>query len=315
MEGVIDFHVRQLLTALNPFDYCVTEFARVTSASLSRKTLLRLAPELDARYQSNTKTKTSVRVQLLGQNPIALAESAALALELGSFGLDLNCGCPAKTVVGHQGGAFLLQYPELIHQIVAQIRAAIGHSAVLSVKIRLGWEDKSQCTEIASAIEAAGATELAVHGRTKKDGYQADKIDWRAIGDLTQKIKIPIIANGEIFNPEDAQQCMQQAKTQDLMLGRGILSSPNLAAQIKHQSAPLPWISILNALIHYASIDLFEQTRDKPFYHSARIKQWLSYLKRQYPEAESTFYVVRRAKTQTEIQIALQKTQSDLMRS
>lgn len=301
MEGVIDFQVRQVLTALNPFDYCVTEFVRITSHLLPKKTFYRLAPELLTTGQ--TTSKTPVRVQLLGSDANMMAENARLAIELGSFGIDINCGCPAKTVVGHQGGAFLLQYPEMIYLLIQSIRQAIGANALLSVKIRLGWDDKSHCFEIAQAIESAGATELVVHGRTKQDGYQADKIDWAMIGQIAERSSIPIIANGEIFNGEDAQNCIQQAKTKQIMLGRGILSSPNLGAQIRNQAAPLTWDVILKLLIEYAQTD---HSAQKPFYASARIKQWLAFLKTQYPQAQETLRFVRTATLQPEILKALQ---------
>lgn len=300
MEGVIDFHVRKLLTALNPFDYCVTEFARVTTQPISKKVLYRLAPELLT--NGLTSSKTPVRVQLLGQNPITMAESAAMAIKLGSFGIDINCGCPAKTVVNHKGGAFLLQYPEIIYQLTNEVRKSIGTKALLSVKIRLGWDDKSRCFEIANAVESAGANELVIHGRTKKDGYQADKIDWEMIGKIADKSSIPIIANGEIFTTIDAINCMTKSKTNQIMLGRGVLSSPNLGAQIRENQKPLSWNSILNHLIEYAQIDHLGQ---KPFYASARIKQWLIFLKRNYPMAHETLTFVRTATSQSEMLTAL----------
>lgn len=300
MEGVIDFEVRKLLTLLNPFDYCVTEFIRITSQPVSKKALYRLAPELLT--EGKTASKTPVRVQFLGQDPIMMAHSARLAIEAGSFGVDVNCGCPAKTVVGHQGGAFLLQYPEKIYQLTKAIRAEIGDHLPLSVKIRLGFEDKSHCFEIAEAIESAGATELVIHGRTKEEGYQADKIDWLTIGKISKHCQIPIIANGEIFSVEDSQKCMIQAQTDQIMLGRGILSSPNLGAQIKTHCASLDWETVLHYLIEYAKTEHAEQ---KPFYASARIKQWLSYLKKTYPKAQETLFIVRTAKTQSEMLLAL----------
>lgn len=123
MQGVLDPFVRQLLTAVNDYDLCISEFVRVVDQKLPRKTFYRLCPELY--NQGLTASGTPVRVQLLGQYPEWLAENAMLAIELGSHGVDLNCGCPSKTVNGSQGGAALLKTPELIYQATKAIRAAV----------------------------------------------------------------------------------------------------------------------------------------------------------------------------------------------
>lgn len=300
MEGVLDYTVRDLLTTINHFDYCVTEFVRVTHHRLSAKTFYRLCPELY--HQGKTASGTPVRIQLLGQSPLLMAENAQLAVQLGSYGIDINCGCPAKTVVGHQGGAYLLKTPEIIYQITQQVRKAIGEEQPLSVKIRLGFDDKSHCFEIADAVQQGGAGEIVIHGRTKLDGYQADKIDWLTIGNITDKLTIPVIANGEIFTPKDAERCQKQSHTDRMMLGRGILSRPNLANMIRYHDDPLTWPQVLGLLQRYASSEaLTEQAPLKALYHSGRIKQWLSYLKTNYPQAQALLQQIRTLKTQQQI--------------
>lgn len=304
MEGVLDYQVRQILTEINQFDYCVTEFVRVTHHQLSNRTFYRLCPELH--NGGKTTSGTPIRVQILGQSPQWMAENAVKAIELGSFGIDINFGCPAKTVVGSQGGAYLLQYPEQIFNIVSQVRQAIGRSEILSVKIRLGWSDKSYCYEIANAIECAGANEIAIHGRTKEDGYKADKIDWQTIAKIKQNLTIPVIANGEIFSIEDAQTCIAQSQTQDIMLGRGILTIPNLANMIRNKQPALSWPQVLEILIRYASSSIDDV---KPLYHSARIKQWLTYLRHYYVEASEMLQNIRTLKSQQEIYTFLKQQQ------
>src|SRR5699024_12877727 len=114
MQGVLDPFMRQLLTSCNNYDLCVSEFVRVVDQLLLKEVFYLLCPEL---YQQGyTDSGTPVRVQLLGQHPQWLAENANLAIELGSHGIDLNCGCPSKTVNGSCGGASLLKQPELIYQ-------------------------------------------------------------------------------------------------------------------------------------------------------------------------------------------------------
>jgi tRNA-dihydrouridine synthase C len=296
MEGVLDYQVRQILTEINHLDYCVTEFIRVTHHKLSNRTFYRLCPELH--NNGKTKSGTPVRVQILGQSPEWMAENAVKAIELGSYGIDINFGCPAKTVVGSHGGAYLLQHPDQIFTIVNQVRTAIGKNPILSVKIRLGWHDKSHCYEIANAIEHAGANEIAIHGRTKTEGYQADKIDWLTIGKIKQKLTIPVIANGEIFSIEDAQNCITQSQTNDIMLGRGILNIPNLANKIRYKHSSLNWSEVIKILLRYATTSIDEV---KPLYHSARIKQWLAYLRQHYPEASELLPEIRQLKSQIEI--------------
>lgn len=296
MEGVLDYHVRQILTEINALDYCVTEFVRITHHKLSNRTFYRLCPELN--HGGKTASGTPVRVQILGQSPEWMAENAVKAIELGSHGVDINFGCPAKTVVGSHGGAYLLQYPDQIFNIVKQVRQAMGTSEILSVKIRLGWADKSYCYEIADAIALAGANELVIHGRTKADGYQADKIDWQTIGNIKQRVDIPIIANGEIFSIQHAQDCVRLSQTSDIMLGRGILTIPNLANMLRFNEAPLSWQNVLNLLMRYATTTIEDV---KPLYHSARIKQWLAYFRQYYAPASDLLSQIRTLKTQKEI--------------
>jgi tRNA-dihydrouridine synthase C len=123
MEGVLDSLVRELLTEVNDYDLCVTEFLRVVDMLLPVKSFFRLCPELH--NQSRTSSGTLVRIQLLGQYPEWLAENAARAVELGSYGVDLNCGCPSKLVNGSGGGATLLKDPELIYRGAKAMREAV----------------------------------------------------------------------------------------------------------------------------------------------------------------------------------------------
>ncbi len=207
MQGVLDPFVRNLLTSVNDYDLCISEFVRVVDQLLPKKIFYRLAPEL---YQGGlTDSGTPVRVQLLGQHPEWLAENAALAIELGSHGVDLNCGCPSKTVNGSNGGASLLKDPELIYRATKAMREAVPTDKIVSVKVRLGWDSASQCFEIADAVEQGGANEITVHGRTKVDGYRAERINWQAIGEIQQRLSIPVIANGEIWDFESAKNCQK----------------------------------------------------------------------------------------------------------
>lgn len=288
MQGVLDPFVRELLTAVNSYDLCISEFVRVVDQLLPAKVFYRLCPELQ--HQGVTPSGTPVRVQLLGQYPEWLAENAQRAIELGSHGVDLNCGCPSKTVNGSNGGASLLKQPELIYHATKALRAAVPTDLPVSVKVRLGWDDVNQAFEIADAVQQGGATEITIHGRTKADGYRADRINWAKINEVRQRLSIPVIANGEIWDWQSGQDCLAQTGCEDLMIGRGALNVPNLSNVVKFNQPKMSWGDVLAILHRYAHT---ENQFDTGFYHVARIKQWLGYLKKEYSEASDLFQLIK----------------------
>ncbi|PHM39412.1 tRNA dihydrouridine synthase DusC [Xenorhabdus mauleonii] len=296
MEGVLDSLVRELLSEVNDYDLCITEFLRVVDSLQPVKTFYRLCPELH--HQSRTPSGTPVRIQLLGQYPEWLAENAARAVELGSWGVDLNCGCPSKTVNGSGGGATLLKDPELIYLGAKAMREAVPAHLPVTVKIRLGWDSGSRQFEIADAVQQAGATELVVHGRTKEDGYKADRINWEAIGEIRRRLSIPVIANGEIWDWRSAQECIKTTGCDAVMIGRGALHVPNLSRVIKYNEPRMPWNKVLELLEKYTCLEKL----DAPgLYHVGRIKQWLGYLRKEYVEADELFMQIRALKTSLDI--------------
>ncbi|WJV55369.1 tRNA dihydrouridine(16) synthase DusC [Prodigiosinella aquatilis] len=288
MEGVLDSLVRELLTEVNDYDLCITEFLRVVDQRLPVKSFYRICPELQ--HASQTPSGIPVRVQLLGQYPQWLAENAARAVELGSWGVDLNCGCPSKLVNGSGGGATLLKDPELIYQAAKAMRDAVPEHLPVTVKVRLGWDSGDARFEIADAVQQAGASELAVHGRTKEDGYRSDRINWQAIGEIRQRLRIPVIANGDIRDWESAQACMAVTGCDAVMIGRGALNVPNLGRVIKYNEPRMPWSQVLALLQKYVRL---EKQGDTGMYHVARIKQWLGYLRQEYVEATGLFSEIR----------------------
>ena len=300
MEGVLDSLVRELLTEVNDYDLCITEFLRVVDQLLPAKSFHRLCPEL--LHNSRTPSGTLVRIQLLGQYPEWLAENAARAVELGSWGVDLNCGCPSKLVNGSGGGATLLKDPELIYRGAKAMREAVPDHLPVTVKIRLGWDSGARQFEIADAVQQAGATELAVHGRTKEDGYKAERINWAAIGDIRQRLSIPVIANGEIWDWQSAQDCLVATGCDSVMIGRGALNVPNLSRVIKYNEPRMPWPGVVQLLQKYSQL---EKQGDTGMYHVARIKQWLGYLRKEYVEATDLFSEIRTYKTSSDISRAI----------
>jgi len=254
---------------------------------MAERCFYKLCPELH--QAGKTRFGVPVRVQLLGQCPNRLSENANRAIELGSHGIDLNLGCPSKTVNNNKGGAVLLKEPETIYQLVKAMRTSIPSQHTFSVKIRLGWDDENAVHEIADAIVQGGANELTVHARTKIDGYKQDAIKWPMIGELRIKEKIALRANGEIWNRQDAIDCQRVTGCDRLMIGRGALAMPNLAAVIKGQ-APMTYRQLLGLLGEYSTFDITGEVAE---YYPNRMKQWLRYLCRQYPQTQDLFSRIR----------------------
>lgn len=301
MEGVVDHLMRDMLTQVGGFDLCVTEFVRVVDQLMPKRVFHRICPELN--NQGFTPNGVPVKVQLLGQHADWLAENAFRAVELGSHGVDLNFGCPAKTVNKSKGGAILLREPETIYKIVNAVRQAVPKEHTVSAKMRLGFDDTSLAIANAQAIADAGANSLVIHARTKVDGYKPPAY-WDWIAKIKQDVDIPIVANGEIWNEQDAVNCQQQSDCDNIMLGRGALAMPNLAQVIKNTEQHMLWEHVKALLVLYSGYELFG---DKGKYYPNRVKQWLGYLSRQYPEAKALFMRIRALKSADEI---LQQIQS-----
>ncbi|CAH8220273.1 tRNA dihydrouridine(16) synthase DusC [Vibrio aestuarianus] len=288
MEGVLDHLMREILTQINDYDLCVTEFVRVIDQLLPDHVFYRLCPELE--NDSCTQSGVPVHVQLLGQEANWMAENAVRAASLGARGIDLNFGCPARLVNRSKGGAALLQHPELIYQVVKACRDAVPDHIPVSAKIRLGWEDPNDCFEIVDAIEQAGANELTVHARTKAGGYKASEIKWDYINQIRQKTSIPLIANGEIWNYADGQACIETTGVDSLMVCRGAFNVPNLGNVVKHNHKVMPWHDVVDLMLRYSQ---YEIKGDKGLYYPNRVKQWFAYLRQQYPQANELFREIR----------------------
>ena len=293
MEGLVDDVLRDVLTQVGGIDWCVTEFIRVNDQLLPEHVFRRLAPEL-ARG-ARTRAGTPMRVQLLGSDPFALAENAAFACTLGAPVIDLNFGCPAKTVNKSRGGAVLLQEPELLHAIVAAVRAAVPAAVPVTAKMRLGFENTDLALDCARALASGGAAQLVVHARTKVDGYQPPA-HWEWIARIQDTVAVPVYANGEIWTLQDWRRCREISGARDFMLGRGLVARPDLARQIAAEQRGETWEPLQWPQLALLVADFWGQSRRKlpPRFAPGRIKQWLSWLARSYPQAEQLFRELRR---------------------
>ncbi|WP_201577812.1 tRNA dihydrouridine synthase [Psychrobacter okhotskensis] len=307
MEGLTDPLMRQILTQIatdlgRPYDWSVSEFVRVTQHVLPAHVFYRYVPELH--HDAKTTSGTPIHVQLLGSEAQLMAENAAYACELGAPAIDINFGCPAKTVNSHRGGSILLDEPEVMYDIISAVRQAVPTDIPVSAKIRLGYTDTSRMDDIKAAIATSGADWLTIHARTKTQGYKPPAY-WDKIQNF-YNLDIPVIANGEIWNAEHAQNCMMQAGTNHLMLGRGAVTRPDLIAQVdgnNNDTATLTALAWEDLIGH--QIKFLEGAAKSDVVLVGRYKQWLAMLTKGYSEAKILWDSIKREKNKAAIISAL----------
>ena len=307
MEGLTDPLMRQILTQIasdlgRPYDWSVSEFIRVTQHVLPAHVFYKYVPELH--HDAKTACGTPIHIQLLGSEAQLMADNAAYACELGAPAIDINFGCPAKTVNSHRGGSVLLDEPEVMYDIISAVRQAVPTDIPVSAKIRLGYTDTSRMDDIKDAITSSGADWLTIHARTKTQGYKPPAY-WDKIRNFNN-LDIPVIANGEIWNAEHAQNCMTQAGTKHLMLGRGAVTRPDLIAQVDGSHNDIETLAVLawEDLIGH-QIKFLEGTAKSDVVLVGRYKQWLAMLTKGYREAKILWDSIKREKNKTAIISAL----------
>lgn len=293
MEGLTDPLMRNLLTSAGDFDWCVTEFIRITDTVLPDSSFYLLCPELE--NGGKTAAGTPVHVQLLGSNVEMLAANAIRAASLGAPAIDLNFGCPAKTVNRHRGGSVLLDEPEVIYQVVKAVRDAVPAEIPVSAKMRLGYMDRNFTLENAHAIEDAGANWLTVHARTKAEGYKPPAF-WDQLRPIRDAINMNVIANGEIWNNADAKQCQLESGCEDLMIGRGAVTTPDITHCIRKdsESAIMTWSELLQLQRRFLEgRTLLYGPKTTESRVLGRYKQWLAMMSTHYDEAKELWIKVK----------------------
>lgn len=306
MEGLLDHHLRDMLTRVGGIDRCVSEFIRVTDTLLPERVFFRIIPELA--HGGRTPSGVPVRGQLLGSDPACLADNAARLASLGTTGVDLNFGCPAKVVNRHGGGAALLADPELLFRILRDVRRAVPTHLPVSAKMRLGVDDDRRAEECAQALAEGGASELVVHARTKRDGYRPPA-HWARVAQVREAVRVPVVANGEVWTVDDARRCLVESGCRDLMLGRGMVADPGLALAVRLALAPdavaepaLDWPRLRELLrLFWAGIE----RQITPRHRAGRMKQWLNFLRRRFPEAEAAYQRLRTVNDPALMRLAL----------
>lgn len=179
-------------------------------------------------------------IQLFGSVPEELAEAARMVEASGADMIDFNMGCPVPKIVNNGEGSALMKQPQLAHDILAAMVKAV--KIPVTVKFRAGWDDSSRnAVEIAKAVEAAGVSAVAVHGRTRQQFYEG-KADWGIIAEVKQAVKVPVFGNGDIFTVEDGLRMLAETGVDGLMIGRGADGNPwifrELAAVLRGEERP-----------------------------------------------------------------------------
>jgi nifR3 family TIM-barrel protein len=246
MEGVTDVTFRRLIRSVGGCGMTFTEF--IPAAGLSRRGAREL---LSATFD---EAERPVTLQVFGNDPSLLAEGARVAADLGVSAVDLNMGCPSKRVCAHSGGSSLLREPDLVRAIVQAIRAAV--SIPFTAKLRAGWEPgRENAPEIAKICEGEGVEALAVHWRTRQEGYGGTRRH-DTIAAVKAAVGIPVLANGDIVDATSAREVLSATGVDGLMVGRGAVRNPwvfhEIVADQRGSSPPVvDDAERLRVLLHY----------------------------------------------------------------
>lgn len=228
------------IIALSPMaDMTDSAFCRIVRAVSGSPIVFREMVSAEAVVRGNEKTlgmtvihpdERPIVQQLFGRDPDVMAEAARIIeSKHRPKGFDINMGCPVYKIVHNFNGAALMKEPELAAQIVRRMKSSV--TVPVSVKIRTGWSDPTECLDFCRVLEAAGADLITIHGRTKAQGYTGFS-DWNRIAQMKKLVSIPVLANGDIHTAPLVKQALAQTGCDGVLIARGALGNPWIFRQI-----------------------------------------------------------------------------------
>jgi nifR3 family TIM-barrel protein len=221
MTGVSDLPFRRAASRLGA-PYVATEMVACELLAQGRPDVVRRAAVGDG--------LPLTVIQLVGRRAEWLAKGARMAEAAGADIVDINMGCPAKEVTGGLSGSALMRDLDLAERLIAA--AVNATSRPVTLKMRLGWDDASRnAPELAARAEQLGVKAITVHGRTRQQFYSG-RVDWRAVADVKEAVRVPVIVNGDIVDAQSAREALAQSGADAIMIGRGAYGRPWIASAI-----------------------------------------------------------------------------------
>jgi nifR3 family TIM-barrel protein len=269
MAGVTDSSFRRLIKELGGVGLIVTEFISVeglTRGNMRTHRMMKFLPE-----------ERPLSIQIFGYDAERMAMAAEIIEESGADIVDINCGCPAKKVVKGGGGSSLLRDLPQLEKILRRIRGAV--SIPVTMKIRTGWDDASiNAVEVARIVEDCGASMLAIHGRTRMQGYSG-RANWDVISAVKRSVSIPVTGCGDIVTPEQAIQRLDESGVDAVMIGRGAIANPwifrQTAETMRGESPYEPPLAEKQRVLHRYSELLCDEMHERAL--AGKLKQMCGY--------------------------------------
>lgn len=222
MAGVTDLVFRDIVRGIDPG--CMMSTEMVSSRALMASS------DKSSRIMDLGENEHPIGIQIFGHEPDVMAQAAQMAEKRGADFVDINMGCPVPKITKGKDGCALMREPELAREIISNIKSAV--SIPVTVKFRLGWDDTSRnAVEFGEMVEAAGASMVTVHGRTRQQLYSGTA-DWHFIARVKAALSIPVFGNGDVFSPENARTMLEITGCDGVAVARGSLGNPWLIPRI-----------------------------------------------------------------------------------